>query len=57
VKGVILVAYGMGNFPINQAGMLQSIGEATANGIPVLVVTQCRKGHVASEYEAGNLMV
>jgi len=57
VKGVILVAYGMGNFPINQTGMLDAIGKATENGIPCVVVTQCRKGHVASEYEAGNLLV
>lgn len=31
VKGVILVAYGMGNFPINQEGMLNAIGDATEN--------------------------
>ena len=47
----------MGNFPINQAGMLDAIAEATANHVPIIVVTQCRKGTVASEYEAGNLLV
>ena len=47
----------MGNFPINQQGMLDAIGKSSERNVPVVIVTQCRKGTVASEYEAGNILV
>jgi L-asparaginase len=55
VRGLVLEAYGTGNLP-NLAGssLIPAIEEAAAHGVPVVVVSQCARGHVELErYEGG----
>jgi L-asparaginase len=47
VRGLVLEAYGTGNLPNGDEGaLLPAIAEATAHRVPVVVVSQCPRGHV-----------
>lgn len=47
VRGLVLEAYGTGNLPNGAEGsLIPAIEEATANSVPVVVVSQCPRGHV-----------
>jgi L-asparaginase len=47
VRGLVLEAYGTGNLPNGtESSLIPAITEATTRGIPVLVVSQCPRGHV-----------
>ena len=55
VRGLVLEGYGTGNLP-NLAGssLIPAIEESTERGVPVVVVSQCARGHVDLErYEGG----
>lgn len=59
VKGVVLEAYGAGNFPVSDA-LGRSLGpflrEARRRGVPVLVVSQAQRNGVdLSLYESGSV--
>jgi L-asparaginase len=54
--GLVLGTYGTGTLPSRAGSLLPVLREAREAGIPVLVVSQCPKGHVdLSRYEAGVL--
>lgn len=59
VRGVVLEAYGAGNFPVSQAlgrSLEPFLREARRRGVPVLVVSQAhRNGVDLSLYEAGSV--
>jgi len=47
VRGVVLEAYGTGNLPNGEgSSLIPAIEEAAAHGVPVVVVSQCPRGHV-----------
>ncbi len=47
VRGLVLEAYGTGNLPNGADGtLIPAIEEATAREVPVVVVSQCPRGHV-----------
>lgn len=47
VRGLVLEAYGTGNVPNGEHGsLIPAVEEATAHGLPVVVVSQCPRGHV-----------
>lgn len=47
VRGLVLEAYGTGNLPNGPEGtLIPAIEEATAREVPVVVVSQCPRGHV-----------
>jgi L-asparaginase len=47
VRGLVIEAYGTGNLPNGtESALVPAIAEATARGVPVLVVSQCPRGHV-----------
>ncbi len=47
VRGLVLEAYGTGNLPNGSNGsLIPAIAEATERSVPVLVVSQCPRGHV-----------
>jgi L-asparaginase len=55
MRGLVLEAYGTGNLP-HRAGssLIPVVSEARARGVPVVIVSQCARGHVALErYEGG----
>lgn len=53
VKGLVLEGYGTGNVPRSLVGALE---DATASGVPVVIVSQCPRGFVDLErYEGGVL--
>jgi L-asparaginase len=53
VKGLVLEAYGTGNFPKLGGSLIPAIAEAHARGVPVLVVSQCPRGVVEMGRYAG----
>jgi L-asparaginase len=55
IRGLVLEAYGTGNLPnLADGSLIPAIEEATSRGIPVLVVSQCNRGHVElRRYEGG----
>ncbi len=46
VKGLVLEAYGVGTLPCHEGSLIPAIEEVTALGAPVVVVSQCLRGHV-----------
>jgi L-asparaginase len=46
VRGLVLEAYGTGNFPKLGGSLIPALEEAHARGVPVLVVSQCPRGVV-----------
>jgi L-asparaginase len=53
VKGLVLEAYGTGNFPRLGGSLIPAIAEAQSRGVPVLVVSQCPRGVVEMGRYAG----
>jgi L-asparaginase len=55
VRGLVLEGYGTGNLPsLDRASLIPAIAEASAQGVPVVVVSQCARGHVElARYEGG----
>ncbi|MGZ5968329.1 MAG: asparaginase, partial [Polyangiales bacterium] len=55
VRGLVLEAYGTGNLPnLPGSSLIPAIEEANAHGVPVVVVSQCARGHVElRRYEGG----
>jgi L-asparaginase len=55
VRGLVLEAYGTGNLPyLDDASLIPVLEEAAARSIPVLIVSQCERGHVElRRYEGG----
>jgi L-asparaginase len=55
VKGLVLEGYGTGNLPsLPGSSLIPVIEEASSRGVPVVVVSQCLRGHVElSRYEGG----
>jgi L-asparaginase len=54
VRGLVLMTYGTGNLPHLAAGsIIPAIDEARERGVPVLVVSQCPRGHVDMRRYAG----
>jgi L-asparaginase len=52
VRGLVLEAYGTGNLPL---GLIPALDEAHARDVPVVVVSQCFRGHVdLGQYEGGS---
>lgn len=50
LKAIVLQLYGTGNGPAGSKVLLDSIKEATAKGIVVVVISQCLKGGVSLEH-------
>jgi L-asparaginase len=51
VRGLVLEGYGTGNVPLT---LMPALEEAKANGVPVVVVSQCLRGFVdLGRYEGG----
>ena len=56
VKGLVLEAYGTGTLPCLEGSLIPAIEEATSRGVPVVVVSQCLRGHVdLTRYESAVL--
>jgi L-asparaginase len=53
VKGLVLEAYGTGNFPKLGGSLIPALEEARERGVPVLVVSQCPRGVVEMGRYAG----
>jgi L-asparaginase len=53
VKGLVLEAYGTGNFPKLAGSLIPALDEARERGVPVLVVSQCPRGVVDMGRYAG----
>ena len=54
VRGLVLEGYGTGNLPsLVGSSVIPAIEEASARGVPVVVVSQCPRGHVELERYAG----
>ncbi len=54
VRGLVLEAYGTGNLPLLGGSLIPALDEARARDVPVLVVSQCFRGHVdLGQYEGG----
>ena len=53
-RGVVLCTYGLGNFPVDWEDLLDILKEKISENVVVCVTSQCRKGMVKDEYEAGN---
>ena len=58
LQGLVLEAYGAGNGPANDRDFLRAIEAAAADGIVVVVVTQCVRGSVMpGAYATGSAML
>jgi len=58
LQGLVLEAYGAGNGPSKDGEFLAAIESATAQGIVVVVVTQCVRGSVQpGAYETGSALM
>lgn len=58
LQGLIIEAYGAGNGPADDAGFLSAIQDAVAQGIVVVVVTQCVRGAVRpGAYATGSALM
>ena len=53
VKGLVLEAYGTGNFPKLGGSLIPAFEEARQRGVPILVVSQCPRGVVDMGRYAG----
>ncbi len=55
VRGLVIEAYGTGNLPsLPGSSLIPALEEAKARGVPVVVVSQCPRGHVElTRYEGG----
>lgn len=54
VRGLVLEAYGTGNLPMLGGSLIPVLDEADARRVPVVVVSQCLRGHVdLGAYEGG----
>ena len=53
---VILSGYGMGNLPINNQILMDTIREAIEAGVLVVVSTQCFHGTVSDIYATGRFL-
>ena len=52
-RALILMSFGSGNAPNESAGFLDALREATARGVVILNISQCRKGRVVADYATG----
>ena len=57
IQGVVLQTYGAGNGPAKRKDLLALFKEASDNGVLILNITQCMRGHVTSAYAAGKVHV
>ena len=55
-SAVILSGYGMGNLPINNQILMDTIRSAVENGVFVVVSTQCHHGTVSDIYATGRFL-
>jgi len=53
---VILSAYGMGNLPINNHDLMNTIRQAVSDGVLVVISTQCYHGAVKDVYATGRFL-
>jgi L-asparaginase len=54
VRGLVLEAYGTGTLPNLGGSLIPALEEARERDVPVVVVSQCLRGHVAlGQYEGG----
>jgi len=53
VRGLVLTTYGTGNFPHLAGSLIPALEEARERSVPVLVVSQCPRGHVDMKRYAG----
>jgi L-asparaginase len=55
VRGLVLEAYGTGNLPhLEGSSLIPAIEECAERGVPMVIVSQCARGHVDLErYEGG----
>jgi L-asparaginase len=53
VRGLVLMTYGTGNLPHLAGSIIPAIEEARERDVPVLVVSQCPRGHVDMRRYAG----
>ena len=57
IQGVVLQTYGAGSGPAKRKDLLALFKEASDNGVLILNITQCMRGHVTSAYAAGKVRV
>ena len=55
IKGVVLQTYGAGNGPDSRKDLLALFKKASDNGVLILNITQCVRGHVSATYAAGKV--
>jgi L-asparaginase len=57
LRGLVLEAYGVGNAPDRDAGLLDALAEATGRGLVIVVCTQCLRGTVdLGDYATGSAL-
>jgi L-asparaginase len=57
LEGLVLEAYGVGNGPDRDEGLLHALREATDRGVVIVVCTQCLRGTVnLGAYETGSAL-
>lgn len=54
VHGIVLEAYGVGNVPVQESSLVPAISKATAQQVPVVIVSQCPRGGVDLRRYAGS---
>ena len=55
-NAVILSGYGMGNLPIDNQFLMNTIREAIEEGVLVVISTQCHHGTVSDIYATGRFL-
>ncbi|HNW77677.1 MAG TPA: asparaginase [Candidatus Competibacteraceae bacterium] len=57
LRGLILESYGIGAGPVNQPGFLDTLAAATARGVTLVAISQCREGRVdLGKYAVGSAL-
>jgi L-asparaginase len=57
LRGLVLEAYGVGNAPMRDAGLIQELAQANARGLVIVVCTQCLRGTVdLGDYATGSAL-
>lgn len=56
LRGLVLETYGTGNFPAVRPDLLEVLAEASERGVLIVNVSQCLRGGVGGDYEAGRAL-
>jgi len=55
-RAVIVAGYGMGNLPTSNTDLMRILNQAVADGVIIVIKTQCYHGSVDDVYETGRVL-